>query len=74
MKVGQKISFEIETWPNGSELTIKKFTSEIKDFIPDPLKRHESKCLVIIDGIKYGIPFSEIIEKLPAKGEQLLLF
>lgn len=74
MKVGQKISFEIETWPNGENIVMKTITTEIQDFIHDPLKRHESKCLVIFQETKMGIPFSLIKELHPANGEQLQLF
>lgn len=74
MKIGQKITFDIHTWPDNKNLVMKEVTSEIKDFIHDPLKRHESKCLVVFQDTKMGIPFSEIKELHPAKGEQLQLF
>ncbi len=60
MKIGQKITFDIHTWLNNKILVMKEVTSVIQDFIHDPLKRHESKCLVVFEDIKMGIPFSEI--------------
>ena len=60
IKPGQKIVFDLETWPDGNHLIMKEVEAEVLDFIHDPLKRQESKCLVIVDLKSYGIPFSSI--------------
>jgi hypothetical protein len=60
MKIGDTIVFDLESWPDGSHLITEEVEAEILDFIHDPLKRHESKCLVIVDSKSYGIPFSQI--------------
>ena len=73
MEIGQKIVFDLETWI-GEEIIMKEFTSEILDICIDPCGRHESKCGVIINFEKYGIPFSQVKKILPADNEQLTLF
>lgn len=73
MEIGQKIVFDLETWI-GEEIIFKEFTSEILDICVDPCGRHESKCGVVINSNKYGIPFSQIKKVLPANNEQLTLF
>lgn len=72
MKIGQKIVFDLEAWI-GEEMIMEEHTSEILDICIDPLGRHESKCGVLVDSEKYGIPFSRIKQVLPANGEQLVL-
>lgn len=74
MEVGQKIVFDLETWPNGEALIMEETISEILSFCHDPLQRHESKCIVKVNNLDYGIPFSYIKHVLPANGEQLVLF
>lgn len=73
MKIGQKIVFDLETWPDGDEIVMKETTAEVLDICIDPCGRHESKCGVIVNSKKYGIPFSLIKKVLPANGEQLVL-
>ena len=60
MKIGDTIVFDLESWTNGNHLIMKKVEAQILDFIHDPLKRHESKCLVTVNSKSYGIPFSQI--------------
>ena len=70
---GQIIVFDLETWPE-DEMVMKEFKAEILHLNIDPLGRHESKCMVMVNGAKYGIPFSRIKKVLPANGEQMTLF
>lgn len=72
MKVGQYITFDLDFWTNNVH-KIKKFTAKVIDICHDPLKLHESKCGVVVNGEGYGIPFSEIKSVSPADGEQLKL-
>ena len=69
MQPGQLIRYNLKT-SNGTKL----HQSEIIRVISDPLKIHETKCLVEIAGEKYGIPISEITSVLPAPNSQLSLF
>lgn len=73
MKIGQKIVFDLEAWI-GEEMIMEEYTAEILDICIDPIGRHESKCGVVVNSEKYGIPFSQIKEVLPANNEQLKLF
>lgn len=73
MEIGQFITFKLDTWTNEKHL-LKKVKAEILDFCYDPLKIHEPKCGVNVNGEEFGIPFSEIINTSPAIGEQLELF
>lgn len=74
MEIGQKIVFDLETWADRDEMVMKETTAVILNFCHDPSTRHESKCIVQVDGQDYGIPFSEIKQILPAYGDQLVLF
>jgi len=60
MEIGQKIVFDLETWPDRENLVLKETTSEILGICHDPLRKHESKYCVRINGENYGIPFSRI--------------
>ncbi len=73
MLPGQYIRFDLETWV-GDDMLMKEHKSKILSICIDPLKLHESKCTVEINGEGYGIPFSEVKEIFPATGEQLILF
>jgi len=70
---GKVIFFDLETWPE-DEMVMKEFKAEILHLIIDPLGRHESKCMVMVDDKKYGIPFNRIKKVMPAYGEQMTLF
>jgi len=72
-KIGQKIVFDIETWPDGKEMIMKEVSSEILDICIDPCGHHESKCMVKVDSVSYGVPFSYVKKVYPAAGEQLFL-
>jgi hypothetical protein len=65
MEVGQKIVFDLESWPDGGDMIMLEVTSEILGFCHDPIKRHESKCNVVVNEINYGIPFSQVKKVLP---------
>jgi hypothetical protein len=73
MKIGQNVVFDLEAWI-GEEMIMEEHTAEILDICIDPLGRHESKCIVTVDSEKYGIPFSQIKQVLPANGQQLEIF
>jgi hypothetical protein len=74
MQVGQRIVFDLHTWPDGNEMVMEEKTAEILSFCHDPLQRHESKCCVFVNSQELGIPFSEVKNVLPGKYEQLALF
>lgn len=73
MKIGQYITFDLDRWYRGLHKTVE-FKNKIIDICNDPLKLHESKCGVEVNGEHYGIPFSEVKQVFPADGEQLNLF
>jgi hypothetical protein len=73
MTPGQIIVFDLETWID-DEMIMKEHTAKILYLSIDPLRRHESKCLVMVNGEKYGIPFNRVKKVLPAAGEQISLF
>lgn len=60
MKIGDEIIFDLDTWLEGENLMLVETTAKILEFIHCPLKRHESKCYVNVDGKFYGVPFSEV--------------
>lgn len=70
--VGVFISFNLETWDKGLCI-LKNFTKEVIRIVTDPLSRHETKYIVIVEGDKYGIPVSEINEIIK-QNEQFELF
>ena len=73
MIIGQIIIFDLETWYE-DEMVMEEFHAEILSICIDPLHRHKSKCIVMLNDAKYGIPFNCVKNVLPAVGEQLLLF
>lgn len=73
MKIGQFISFDLETWVN-EDMIFVEFKAKISRLCIDPLNRHESKCIVSVNENAYGIPFSRIKEVFPFEGEQLTIF
>lgn len=73
MKKGQYITFYLDVWEGNSHF-VKEFKAIIIALCHDPLRRHESKCIVIVENERYGIPLSEIKVVYPADGEQLKLF
>lgn len=73
MAPGQIIVFDLETW-QGEQMVMKEFKSEILRICEDPLQRHESKCIVMVNDIQNGIPFSLVKKVIPAYGEQLEMF
>ncbi len=72
MEIGEYIVLDLDVWINDIHV-LKSVKSKIIDLCHDPLKRHESKCGVEINGEGYGIPFSEVKQVFPADGEQLKL-
>lgn len=70
MKKGQYITFDLDFWTNNVH-KIMEVKSKIVDLCHDPMKIHESKCGVEVDGEDYGIPFSEVKSVSPADNEQL---
>lgn len=68
------ISFYLEVWDNNGVKSLKLFTSMVKRIIHDPLKKHETKLLVVINNDSYGIPVSEVLDFAPPSGTQLSLF
>lgn len=72
MKVGQFITFYLDQWEDDKHF-LKKVKAIVKDICTDPLKIQEPKCSVKVNGELYGVPFSEVLEVSPAKGEQLIL-
>lgn len=73
IKPGQKIVFDLETWIT-EEMSMQQHTAEVLEIAVDPFKIHETRCIVIVDSEKYGIPLSRVKEVLPANNEQLNLF
>ena len=73
IKPGQKIVFDLETWIT-EEMTMKQHTAEVLEIAIDPFGIHETRCIVIVDSEKYGIPISRIKEVLPANWEQIEIF
>jgi len=71
MKKGQKIRFLYEDFALGETVQV---TAEIEDICEDRVGRYPPKASVTIAGEKYGIPEPEILEVIPAVGEQLILF
>jgi len=71
LKAGQYITFMLDVWRPNHQL--QKVKAKILDFCEDPMKFHETKCTVEIEGEGYGIPISEVLEVSPADGEQLKL-
>ena len=75
MEIGQFITFDLETWHDESDnITMVEHKAKILSICNDPMKIHESKCCVEVNGEKYGIPFSEVKNVFPATGEQLEMF
>jgi hypothetical protein len=70
---GDIIFFDLETWPD-DEMIMVEYSAKVLRICHDPLGRHESKCIVDVNGVGYGIPFSRIKKVIPKNNKQLELF
>lgn len=70
---GSFITFKIDLSNDGTGGLVD-VTAKVLRVITDPLNVKEIKCLVEINGVKYGIPLSDIINNDPPSGFQLSLF
>jgi hypothetical protein len=74
---GDTITFDLEYWDDHGFEKTKEHSVKVLSIITDPLKRHETKCRVNINGQDHGVPLSQIketIKQQAAAGAQLKMF